>query len=69
MVFKDYQAKSAYAQADLHQAFLKMRCAKGTDMREFLTILCYKHKELVAVGVQVSPAPGTRLAYMPRRLG
>src|SRR6267154_6703800 len=26
LVTKEYQAKSAYAQADLHQAFLNMRC-------------------------------------------
>jgi hypothetical protein len=54
VVSRDYQAKSAYAQADLHQAFLEMRCAKGTDVREFLTSLCYKHEELAAAGVEVT---------------
>ncbi len=42
MVIKEYQAKSAYAQADLHQSFLEMCCAKGGDVREFLDNLCYK---------------------------
>jgi len=54
MVHLDYQAKSAYAQADLQQAFLEMRCAKGADVREFLTGLCYKREELAAAGVQVT---------------
>jgi hypothetical protein len=42
MVTKEYQAKSAYAQADLHQSFLEMCCAKGGDVWEFLGNLCYK---------------------------
>ena len=54
MVAKEYQAKSAYAQADLHQAFLEMRCAKGGDVREFLASLCCKREELAAAGVTVS---------------
>ena len=54
MVTKEYQAKSAYAQADLHQSFLEMRCAKGGDVREFLANLCYKREELVAAGVHVT---------------
>jgi len=54
MVSKDYQAKSAYAQANLHQVFLEMWYAKGANMREFLTSLCYKCKELAAARVQVT---------------
>ncbi len=42
MVTKEYQAKSAYAQANLHQSFLEMCCAKGGDVWEFLGNLCYK---------------------------
>jgi len=42
MATKEYQAKSAYAQADLHQSFLDMHCTKGGDIREFLGNLCYK---------------------------
>ena len=53
-ITQEYQAKSAYAQADLHQAFLDMRCAKGEDVRMFLASLCYKKEELAAAGVQVS---------------
>ena len=54
MVTKEYQAKSAYTQADLHQAFLEMRCAKGGDVREFLASLCCKREELAAAGVSVT---------------
>ncbi|KAF8489659.1 hypothetical protein F5888DRAFT_1870139 [Russula emetica] len=43
MVTKEYQAKSAYAQADLHQSFLEMHCAKGGD-----------REELAAAGVHVT---------------
>jgi hypothetical protein len=54
MVTLEYQAKSAYAQADLHQSFLEMRCARGGDVREFLASLCYKREELAATGVHVT---------------
>lgn len=54
MVTREFQAKSAYAQADLHQSFLEMRCAKGGDVREFLASLCYKKEELAAAGVLVT---------------
>jgi len=53
-VSKDYQAMSAYAQADLHQSFMEMRCAKGEDVREFLANLCYGREELAAAGVKVT---------------
>src|SRR5712692_2427395 len=54
MVTKEYQAKNAYAQADLHQSFLEMRCTKGGDVREFLGNLCYKREELAASGVDIT---------------
>ena len=54
MVTKEYQAKSAYVQADLHQAFLEMCCAKRGDVREFLASLCCKREELAATGVSVT---------------
>ena len=54
MVTKKYQAKSAYAQVDLHQTFLEMRCTKRGDVREFLTSLCCKCEKLAAVGVTVT---------------
>ena len=53
-ITQEYWAKSAYAQANLHQAFLDMRCAKGEDIQTFLASLCYKKEELAAAGVQVS---------------
>jgi hypothetical protein len=71
MVSLDYQAKSAYMQANLQQAFLEMHCAKGADMREFLTSLCYKHKELAAAEVQVTDEEYKRtiLRGIPTELG
>jgi LTR polyprotein gag-polypeptide-like protein len=54
MVTKEYQAKSAYTQADLHQSFLKICCAKGGDVREFLGNLCYKREELAASGIDIT---------------
>src|SRR6267154_2287203 len=54
LVTQEYQAKSAYVQADLHQAFLDMRCTKGGNMRDFLASLCCKHEELAAAGVLVT---------------
>ena len=53
-VTKEYQAKSAYAQADLHQAFLDIRCTKGGDIREFLANLGYKREELAAASVDIT---------------
>ena len=54
MLTQEHQAKSAYAQADLHQSFLEMHCAKGEDVRDFLASLCYKREELAATGVHVT---------------
>ena len=49
-------AKSEYAKADMHQSFLDMRCPKGGDVREFLTGLKSKRRELRAAGVNVTEA-------------
>jgi len=54
LVTQEYQAKSAYVQADLRQAFLDMCCTKGGDTRDFLASLCCKRKELAAAGVLVT---------------
>ena len=51
-----FTAKSVYAKADLHQAFLDMRCPKGGDVREFLTNLRKKRHELKAAEVTVTDA-------------
>ena len=53
-VSRECQAKSAYAQADLHQAFLEMRCAKGDEVRDFLASLCCKREELATAGVLIT---------------
>jgi gag-polypeptide of LTR copia-type len=54
MVTKEYQVKSTFAQADLRQVFLDMQCAKGGNVREFLTSLGCKREELAAAGVKVT---------------
>ena len=54
MVTSKYMARSAYVQADLHQSFLDMHCAKGGDIREFLSSLCYKKEELAAAGISIT---------------
>jgi hypothetical protein len=54
LVTQEYQAKSAFAQANLHQAFLEMRCTKGGDVREFLASLGCKREEMAAAGVSVT---------------
>ena len=53
-ITQEYQAKSAFVQADLHQVFLDMYCAKEEDIWKFLADLCYKREELAAAGVQVT---------------
>jgi hypothetical protein len=66
----EYQAKSSYAQNDLEQSFLDMRCAKGEDVRTFLKGLQYKRDELAAAGVTVSDRDYRRtvLRGIPGRL-
>ena len=49
-----YQAKSQYAQNDLEQVFLDMRCSKGGNVRTFLTSVRNKCEELAAVGVTIT---------------
>jgi hypothetical protein len=48
-----------------------MRCAKGADVREFLTSLCYKHEELAAAGVLITDEDYKRtiLRGIPAELG
>ena len=53
LVTKEFQAKSKYAQANLHQSFLDMHCARGGDVREFLASLSYKKETLAAAGMHV----------------
>jgi gag-polypeptide of LTR copia-type/Zinc knuckle len=54
MVQKEYTAKSEYMQNDLKQAFFKMRCPKGGDVRTFLMNLKTKRNELMAIGVAIA---------------
>ena len=54
-VHDEFTAKSVYAQNDLESTFHEMRCAKGGDVRAFLTSLRYKREELAAAGVSITP--------------
>jgi hypothetical protein len=50
----EFTAQSIYAQNDLEEAFFSMACAKGEDVRVFLTSLRYKREELAAAGVRIT---------------
>ena len=50
----EFTAQSVYAQNDLEEAFFSMACAKGEDVRVFLTSLRYKREELAAAGVRIT---------------
>jgi transposase InsO family protein len=50
----EYTAKSVYAQNDLEQGFLDMRCPKGGEVRPFLTSVRNKREELAASGIRIS---------------
>ena len=54
-VHDEFMAKSIYAQNDLESTFHEMRCAKGGDIRAFLTSLRYKREELAAASVSITP--------------
>ena len=54
IVTKEFQAKSTFAQADLHQSFQEMCCIKGGDIKEFLGNLCYKKEELIATDMHIT---------------
>ncbi len=41
-------------QNDLEEAFFSLTYTKGEDVQSFLTGLHYKHKELSAMGVQIT---------------
>ena len=53
LITKEFQAKSKYMQANLHQSFLDMHCARGGDICKFLASLSYKKEMLAAAGVHV----------------
>ena len=56
-----FTAKSVYTKADLHQAFLDMRCPKGGNVREYLTSLKMKCYELKAAEVSVTDTKYQRM--------
>ena len=54
LVTKEFQAKSKYMQANLHQSFLDMHCTRGGDVWEFLASLSYKKETLVAASMHIT---------------
>ena len=50
----DFTTQSIYAQNDLEEAFFSLTCAKGEDIRSFLTVLRYKHEELSAASIRIT---------------
>ena len=50
----EFQAKSMFKQDDLHQSFLDMCCAKGGDVREYLSSLYQRRDELAAAEVHIT---------------
>jgi hypothetical protein len=49
-----FSIKSQYTEADMLTAFSKMHCPCGGDVCAFLSLMCVKREELVAIGVLMS---------------
>ena len=50
-IVTEYTEKGAYAQTDLRQKFLELKCPAQGNVREFLDNLRVKKEELATVGV------------------
>src|SRR6266567_7956404 len=63
----EYTSKGAYAQTDLRQKFMEMRCADNDNVCEFLDDLRVKWEELASVGVDIDEKDyhSTILASLP----
>ena len=63
----EYTSKGAYAQTDLRQKFMDMKCPDKGNVREFLDSLRVKREELASVGVDVDEKDyrSTILASLP----
>ena len=63
----EYTSKGAYAQTDLRQKFMEMRCADNDNVCEFLDDLRVKREELASVGVDIDEKDyrSTILASLP----
>src|SRR6266567_545842 len=63
----EYTSKGVYAQTDLRQKFMEMRCADNDNVREFLDDLRVKQEELASVGVDIDEKDyrSTILASLP----
>ena len=69
-IVTEFTEKGAYAQADLQQQFVDMKCPPKGDVREFLDGLCTKREELSQVGVSITDNDyrSTILASLPQSL-
>src|SRR6266699_3491917 len=63
----EYTSKGAYAQTDLRQKFMDMKCPDKGNVREFLDSLRVKREELASVGVDIDEKDyrSTILASLP----
>ena len=66
-IVEEYTSKGAYAQTDLRQKFMDMKCADKANVREFLDSLQVKREELASVGVDIDEKDyrSTILASLP----
>ena len=66
-IIVEYTSKGAYAQTELRQKSMEMRCADKDDVREFLDDLRVKREELASVGVDIDEKDygSTILASLP----
>jgi len=69
-IVEEYTSKGAYAQTDLRQKFMDMRCPDKGNVREFLDSLRVKREELASVGVDIDEKDyrSTILASLPAAL-
>ena len=66
-IVEEYTSKGTYAQTDLHQKFMDMKCADKAIVHEFLDSLQVKQEELASVGVDIDEKNycSTILASLP----
>ena len=66
-IVEEYTSKGTYAQTDLHQKFMDMKCTDKAIVHEFLDSLQVKQEELALVGVDIDEKNycSTILASLP----
>ena len=69
-IVTEYTEKGSYAQTDLQQKFLELKCPHQGNVHEFLDNLCVKEEELATVGVIIDDGDyrSTILSSLPAPL-